>query len=218
MTKRFFEYFVSLCILYGLNACGSGGGDGSAADIEYVALGASDAVGIGATPLTNGYVYLIKEGIENSGREVDLENLGIPGAEIGNIDNLELPLLDRDNPELVTLFTGANDLIGGDDAGQFEIDLQSLLKKIKENAGPNVVIVVGNLPNFTTAPRFVENPDKDVTISRIAAFNQAINRQTAAAGAFLVDLSGLPVNDAVTAMQTVFIQTMPDTAQLLMPI
>jgi hypothetical protein len=53
--------------------------------ILYMAIGASDAVGIGATPLTHGYVFRIKDELENRGKNVDLLDLGIPGANLDTI-------------------------------------------------------------------------------------------------------------------------------------
>jgi hypothetical protein len=38
-------------------------------DILYLALGASDALGIGASPLRNGYVYRIRDELEQQTRE-----------------------------------------------------------------------------------------------------------------------------------------------------
>src|SRR5687767_13706963 len=50
-------------------------------DILYLAIGASDALGIGATPLRNGYVFRIRDELEQqTRREVRLLNLAIPGG------------------------------------------------------------------------------------------------------------------------------------------
>jgi hypothetical protein len=56
--------------------------------VQYAALGASDATGIGASPLRNGYVYLIKRGIEDAGQSTNLMNYGVPDIEIGGILSL----------------------------------------------------------------------------------------------------------------------------------
>jgi hypothetical protein len=48
----------------------------------YLALGASDAVGVGAIPLTEGYVYLIKRDLDRRMPGVFLMNLGVPFARI----------------------------------------------------------------------------------------------------------------------------------------
>ena len=95
--------------------------------VNYVALGASDAFGIGASPITRGYVYRIKDGFEDRGRKVNLLNLGIPTADIPAIKKTAKAALKRDTEiDLVTIWTGANDLIGGNDVGEFEKDLESI--------------------------------------------------------------------------------------------
>lgn len=195
MSKALVIRGVVVCCLGLLAGCG----DGAKGDINYVALGASDAAGVGATPVTNGYVFLTEEGIEQrSGEKVDLDNLGLPGAEIGEIDNLEVQLLKLDIPDLITLTTGANDLIDGDAVDGFESDLNGLFGKLRSIA-PDAIIVIGNLPDLTKLERFRDNPDADVTPARIAGYNAAIARQAAVHNAKLVDLFSIPLDDSLTS-------------------
>ena len=51
-------------------------------EFVYLALGASDATGVGATPLTEGYVFLVKRELDRRMPRVFLINLGVPGARI----------------------------------------------------------------------------------------------------------------------------------------
>jgi acyl-CoA thioesterase-1 len=180
--------------------CGgsSGGGSESGGDpIAYAALGASDVVGVGATPLTNGYVYLLKGSLENeTGKSVDLENLGIPGAQIKQIKNIEVEILKRSaQPDLITLSTGANDLIAGDNVRSFESGLGEVLSELR-GISPSAIIAISNLPDLTKLPRFQEDPDRDVTESRVRAFNAAITRQATRYNAVLVDLYSVPLQDS----------------------
>jgi lysophospholipase L1-like esterase len=98
----------------------------------YTALGASDAIGIGASvpclpfapcPNGTGYVPVIVRGLDDD-RAVTLTNLGIPTAVIGphfealgrrygrdplgNFLDREVPLVPR-NTTMVTIFAGGND-------------------------------------------------------------------------------------------------------------
>lgn len=192
--KKFLRILVTFLVLT-IAACG----DGSKGDINYVALGASDVTGVGATPVTNGYVFLIEENAEQqSGEKVDLDNLGIPGAKIGDIDNLEVQLLKLDKPDLITITTGGNDIIDGDAVDGFESDLNGLFGKLR-SISPDAIIVIGNLPDLTQVERFQSNPDADVTPVRIAGYNAAISRQAAVHGAKLVDLFSVPLSDAYTS-------------------
>jgi lysophospholipase L1-like esterase len=101
--------------------------------VLYTAVGASDAIGIGASvpclPLTacpqgTGYVQTVERRLRSGGRTVTLLNLGIPGAVLspsiqqignsigrdifGNFLEREVPFVQRD-ATLVTVFAGGND-------------------------------------------------------------------------------------------------------------
>ncbi len=189
MAFVLFLLFASL-----MGGCGDGSSNG---DPQYVALGASDAVGIGATPITNGYVYLVEDGLEQeTGESFELYNLGIPGAEVSDIKNIEERILEQLSPNVITLSTGANDIIAGNAVADFEADLSSLLSRLRATA-PTGVIAVANVPNLVELPRFRDNPDRDVTTARIRSFNQAIARQAAAYQAVLVDLYTVNLNDSL---------------------
>ena len=103
------------------------------AAVRYTAIGASDAVGVGASvmcppfdPCANGtgYVPVLVRRVAGSPREVTLTNLGIPGAVLSpaihqiaqthgrdvpaNFVDRELPFVPP-NSTLVTIFGGGND-------------------------------------------------------------------------------------------------------------
>jgi lysophospholipase L1-like esterase len=107
---------------------------GNSQEVSYAAVGASDAVGIGASvpcfpfaacPDGTGYVPSIARRMRNEGRTVTLTNLGIPGAvlspeveelarmlgrgTIGNFIDRELPFVPRTST-VVTVFAGPNDV------------------------------------------------------------------------------------------------------------
>jgi lysophospholipase L1-like esterase len=162
--------------------------------IVYLAIGASDAVGIGADPVTRGYVYRITEELDDRVDLVVPANLGVPGATAEQLDDaLELFFETPVEPDLVTVWTGANDVIRGEDADDFEDALDGILDRLRERT--DGVIVIANIPDLTELPRFREDPDDDVTRERIEAFNEAIALQAGDYDALLVDLYGEPVED-----------------------
>jgi acyl-CoA thioesterase I len=168
MNRRLFIAFVLAMV----GGCASD--SGGRADVVYLALGASDAIGIGAIPLRRGYVFRIADALRDRGFEVDLMNLGIPGAQVDAISRVArvAPLLQ---PDLVTLWTGANDLIDGADPDAFEKELGDLLGFLRKST--RAQIVIGDLPDLTQIPRFVDNPSRVVTSARVEAFNRAILAQ-----------------------------------------
>ena len=186
---------IILTIVSTLFAFGCGNGLDGHANVQYAALGASDATGVGASPITKGYVYLIKDGIENAGKSVNQMNYGVPDIEIGGIRDVELKALDIGfKPDVVTVFIGANDIIAGASTGHFETDFDFILNHLAKISG--VKIYVADIPNLTLLPRFTKTPDTDVTTSRIQQFNEIISRVSAKYNAVVITLSRDPVIDS----------------------
>lgn len=182
---------VAVCCLC-LTACG--GTKEKSIEFIYVALGASDATGVGAVPLTEGYVYLIARELDRQLPGVFLINLGVPGARLDLIkEQVRVAKQLGTKADLVTLWTGANDLVNGDDPKQFQERLRALLGVVKQNISRS--IAVANLPDLTQLPRFRTSPSATVTPARIEAFNRVIAEETRAAGGSLADLQARPVLD-----------------------
>ena len=162
--------------------------------IVYVALGASDAAGVGAEPITRGYVFRIADALDDRVAEVVLANLGVPGADAEQIDQaLELFLKSEVEPNLVTVWAGANDVIQGEDADDFEDQIEAIFERLRERT--DGLIVAANIPDLTALPRFRDNPDDNVTRERIQEFNEAIAAQAEDNDVLLVDLYSEPVED-----------------------
>ncbi len=183
---------AAACLL-ALAACVSTPAPG---EFGYVALGASDAVGIGALPLRRGYVFRIRDALEEQGRDVALSNLGIPGAQIGDIARIAR-LAPAARPDLITLWTGANDLIDGASPEQFEEALERLLDDLRETT--DALILIGDLPDLTRLPRFRDRPNPVVTSARVRAFNDAIRAQADDFDIGVVRLSELDMFDEITS-------------------
>ena len=159
-----------------------------------LAIGASDAAGVGATPLTRGYVFRIADELDERVDEVFLAPLAIPDAGTEQLDAaLELLLETEIEPNLVTVWTGANDVIDGADADDFEDALEDMFERLRERT--DGVIVAANIPDLTELPRFREDPDDDVTRERIEEFNDVIEEQAEDHDVLLVDLYDDPVED-----------------------
>ena len=162
-------------------------------DLSYMAIGASDAIGVGATPLTNGYVFKIEDALDDRDTDVHLLDLGIPSANLNTIaDAAQLTLGLGAEPDLATVWVGANDIIHGVDPAVFEQQLDHLLHDLNET---NAFIAIADIPDLTQLPRFREDPSPNVTSGRIDAFNDAIHNQAAEHEAVLVRLSDQQVED-----------------------
>jgi len=160
--------------------------------IVYAALGASDAVGIGAVPLKNGYVWLVRDELERDIETVRLINLGIPAADVRGVqDVLELALDAGLRPDLVTLWVGTNDIIAGGDPEEFEARLESILARLADDA--DGTIVMADVPDLTQIPRFAREPNEFVTRKRIEKFNAAIHGLAEEFDVLLVPMADSPV-------------------------
>lgn len=103
-------------------------------EFVYLALGASDAAGVGALLLTEGYVFLIKAELDKHVPGVALLNRGIPGARIDLIkEQVRLVVRTERKANLVTLWTGGNDLVHGDNPRTFQEDLRFILQNLRKN-------------------------------------------------------------------------------------
>jgi lysophospholipase L1-like esterase len=139
----------------------------------YLALGASDAVGVGAMPLTEGYVYLITQDLQERIPGTFLINLGLPGARIDSlIDQVFLARQFGAEADMATVWVGVNDLVRGGDPSRFQSDLRQLLRRLQSSVSTTVVIA--NLPDLTQLSAFQSTPDPAVTLERVKAFNRAI--------------------------------------------
>jgi lysophospholipase L1-like esterase len=183
---------ILVALAFSLGACA--GAPEPPERIVYLAIGASDAAGMGAEPLTNGYVFRIADELDERVDQVFLAPLAIPGADTEQLDAaLELLLASEIEPNLVTVWTGANDVIRGVDADDFEDELDEMFERLRDRT--NGVIVAGNIPDLTELPRFREDPDDNVTRERIEEFNDAIAEQAEDHDVLLVDLYAEPVED-----------------------
>ena len=189
---------VLLTLGAGVGACGGGAMMELPDRITYLAIGASDAAGVGADPLTRGYVFRIAEALDERVVQVFLTPLAIPGATAEQLDGaLELFLASEVEPNLVTVWTGPNDLIRGDDAGDFEDEIAEIFERLRDRT--DGLIVAGNIPDLTQLPRFQNHPDDDVTRERIEEFNEAIAQQADDHDVLVVDLYGEPVADSLVS-------------------
>src|ERR687892_68997 len=110
------RFMVLAALAMSLGAC-AGGSPEPPDRIIYLA--------IGARPLTRGYVFRIADELDQRVDQVFLAPLAIPGAGTEQLDAaLELFLESEVEPNLVTVWTGANDVIRGEDADDFEGDLE----------------------------------------------------------------------------------------------
>ena len=149
----------------------------------YVALGASDAVGVGASrPAQEGWVPLVYAGLPAG---TQLVNLGISGATLRDVLDRELPVALDARPRWVTIWPGVNDLRAGVDQQTFAAETDLLLEQLSRIDGATVVVL--NIPDLRPLPAFAST-DRASLDATVRQRNLAIADAARRHRALLVDL------------------------------
>lgn len=211
IRRWFYRRFsiVALLLALMLSACATAGNSGAASNshttpaqhgatvqptrsiavrqpITYVALGASDAVGVGSDqPGSQGYVPLVAAHLPKGSR---LINLGVSGIQLHAALTEELPLALSVAPNLVSIWLVANDFVGGVSYSTYIGDLNTLLQQLY--AKTHARVAMANLPDLTRLPAFANRTDtqKARMLQAIQHWNTGIAQAAARYGAILVDL------------------------------
>ncbi len=153
------------------------------ATLTYVALGASDAFGIGTQdPRTQSWPAVLAQTL---GPDYHLINLGVPGATVLVAAHAELPVALAQQPALITVWLAVNDLEANVPLATYIDQLRSLLLALSSLAGAR--IYVGDLPDLTLLPSFA-HADQVALTATITQWNGAIAALCQNLGVTLVDL------------------------------
>lgn len=150
--------------------------------VTYVAIGASDAVGVGTThPETEGWVPRLGARL---GPNVRVVNLGVSGSTLAQALDEQLgPALDA-QPDVVSVWLAVNDLNARAPLEQYAADLDRLLGALEAT---HARVLVGNVPDLGRLAVYGGIPPALVD-AEVARWNQAIAAVVAGHGATLVDL------------------------------
>src|SRR5438552_14162645 len=136
---------------------------------RYVAIGASDTVGVGASdPRTGSWPARIAARLPAG---ADYVNLGVSGSLASQAATDQVPTATGLRPQLVTVWLAVNDL----NAKVSPIDYAAALRRV---LGPLVTLTdarvfVGNVPDLRTVPAYT-GTDQAALLVRINAYNAAI--------------------------------------------
>jgi lysophospholipase L1-like esterase len=152
--------------------------------LVFVALGASDAVGVGASGPDQSWVADLHRKLPPGSK---LVNLGISGEKLHEALDDELPVAVNANPDVVTVWLVVNDINARRPLDQYERDLDTMLGRLETQT--HARIVVGNVPDLSAIPAY-GGIDHAALADEINRWNAAISRQVNQHGATLVDLHG----------------------------
>lgn len=154
--------------------------------VRYVALGDSTGAGVGAR--NGGYVARIFKNIEAVRSGSTLTNLCVSGATSADVLNRQLERGVAEDPNLVTLGIGINDIGHGLELEEFAENYEAILKRLKE--GTRATIVVSNLPDISSAPRIPPTLRSEYQ-QRIIEFNRKLEEIANRHGVVVFDVFGI---------------------------
>jgi lysophospholipase L1-like esterase len=169
--------------------------------VVYVAVGASETVGIGSEdPLNDAWPQVLFRRYLPLGTV--LENFGIPGATTADALGREVPDAVGQSPALATVWLNVNDITRAVPVATYEQQLGEVVHGLRRGGATKVL--VANTPPLDHLPGFLAclpNPPPGVRCvaaapltsaaavdATVDAYNAAIARVVRAEGAVLVDL------------------------------
>jgi lysophospholipase L1-like esterase len=171
----------------------------------YVAIGASETLGFGATdPVRQAWTQVFYRSALP--RAATMVNLGIPGATVEEALQQEVPEAERLHPKVVTVWLNVNDIIRGVPVATYQSELGGLLRDLRDTGSPTILVAntppLGGLLRFTRCQPFAPSatgcdPTRRLPPAALAslvdAYNAAIVQAAHQVGAIVVDLHALGV-------------------------
>lgn len=156
--------------------------------LTYVAIGASDAFGVGASdPIHRNWPALLAAKIASlNGTTVHLVDLGIPGATVAQAMEDELPVLQDTSPNIITVLLGTNDVLANTPLTKVDDTFGSLVLTLRLDY-PNALLLIGNMPDLARVPYFATR-DTTALRNKLDLLNTTIATLCAQTGATLVDI------------------------------
>jgi lysophospholipase L1-like esterase len=153
--------------------------------VRYVAVGASDTVGVGATdPTTGSWPARIAALLPAGSAYV---NLGVSGSVAVQARDQQLPGAIAQKPTVVSVWLAVNDMNATIQPASYRDALATIVDGLV--ARTDAKIFVGNVPDVRGVPAY-KDVDKNALLAQITAYNDVIAAvvKSAPGRVFLVDL------------------------------
>ena len=138
--------------------------------IKYVAIGASDTVGVGASdPAKGSWPALVAARLPAG--SPPYTNLGVAGSLALQAVTQQLPGAVAQKPDVVSVWLAVNDLNATIQPASFADSLGRIIDDLVQKTDAR--IFVGNVPDLRTVPAYA-NADKTRLFAGIQAYNDAI--------------------------------------------
>ena len=138
--------------------------------IKYVAIGASDTVGVGATdPAKGSWPALIASRLPAG--SPSYVNLGVSGSLAVQAVTQQLPGAIAQRPNLVSVWLAVNDLNATIEPASYAESLGQIVDGLAQKTA--ATIFVGNVPDLRAVPAY-ESVDKARLLAGIQAYNDVV--------------------------------------------
>lgn len=107
----------------------------------YSALGDSLTAGVGTEKYEESYPYLLAQKFSESYGDIDLRDRAYPGARTSGLINDLLEPAIKDQPDVITLLIGVNDIHGLVSKKQFTENYSHILKRLKNETKAKVYAI-----------------------------------------------------------------------------
>lgn len=186
-----FNAVVVALLLSLLAACGGGKGSGTQATspppepIVYVAVGASDSVGVGATdPATEAWPVVLLHTLPKGSR---FTNVAVSGSTTEQALSEQVPKAVALDPDLVTVWLNVNDLRALVTPERYGEQLRTLVHQLRR--GGETEVLVANTPELDSLPAIAGlGIASDLIERQVDRYNEVIEDVVGDEGAVLVDL------------------------------
>ena len=161
---------------------------GSSRPIVYVAVGASDTVGVGTTdPSREAWpVVFVERALPSDTR---FTNVGVSGSTVAQALTEQVPKAVAAAPDLVTVWLNVNDLRAFVAPEEYGRQLRELVTALRR--GGETTVLVANTPELDQLPVLKALPVPISLIEqRVDDYNRVIDDVVEDTGAVLVDLHG----------------------------
>jgi len=137
--------------------------------VRYVAIGASDTVGVGSSdPASGSWPARVAKLLPPGSAYI---NVGVSGSLVSGARAQQLPGAIAQRPTVVSIWLAVNDLNAGIEPTAYASELGALVDGLI--AGTQARVFIGNVPDLRPVPAYAQ-ADKAVLLARINAYNAAI--------------------------------------------
>lgn len=160
-------------------------------EIRFIPIGDSYSIGEGVSEHER-WPNLLTEHFLKTGIATELVvNPGKTGWTTEHALDYEVPIVEKEKPNLVSILIGVNDLVQGVAVENFHANLNEILDRTRGAVGPLGEIILITIPDFTLTPAGKSFGDQKAIQAKLAEFNAVIQTEAKKRSLPLADIYAL---------------------------